>query len=262
VAWCAGALAGAQDQKPDTRIGWPCAGRPDPVYFRTAEATGGQFFMFHPSEVADSGALMAAATTHDATMLRAGGKMAPGLHEFTVPVDRVESLLFSVSVQCLQIAEIARPSGALLQASEPGVEYHQFEAGRIVTVAQPDPGKWQIRASGSGLFLVIVQARSALSLAAPRFLPEGPPRAGVQQQVRFHVGADVGEVQARLVTQGFVDVGVVPLRRERSDTWDEFVGEMTPPARTFRLVVSGRDSDGLPFQRVHAPLFDPTPRVH
>ena len=46
----------AQDQQPGSRPGWPCNGRPDPSYFRIAEGSGGQFFLFHPSEVADSGA--------------------------------------------------------------------------------------------------------------------------------------------------------------------------------------------------------------
>ena len=134
------AATGAQDQQPGSRPGWPCAGRPDPSYFRIAEGSGGQFFLFHPSEVGDSGALMAAAMSHGATVLRAGGQLAAGLHDFAVPVDRVDSLLFSLSVQCLQVAEIVRPSGAVLQAADPGVEYHQYEAGRIVTVLRPEPG--------------------------------------------------------------------------------------------------------------------------
>ena len=67
---------------------------------------------------------------------------------------------------------------------------------------------------------------------------------------------------ARLVTQGFQDLAAIPLRTESSDTGEEFVGDITPPERAFRLVVNGRDAGGIPFQRVHAPLFDPAPRAH
>jgi hypothetical protein len=250
----------AQDQQPGLRPGWPCNGRPDPSYFRIAEGSGGQFFFFHPSEVADSGALMAAAMSHGATVLRAGGQLATGLHEFPVPVDRVDSLLFSLSVQCLQVAEIVRPSGAGLQAADPGVEYHQYEAGRIVTVLQPDPGEWRVRMSGTRLFLITVQAKAELSIEAPRFVPEGPLQAGLARVLRFSARTDAQDVHARLVTQGFQDMAAIPLRIVRDETGEDFVGDLVLPARPFRLVVTGRDADGLPFQRVHAPLFDPAPR--
>ena len=262
TAFCASALVLAQDQQPSSRSGWPCNGRPDPSYFRIAEGSGGQFFLFHPSEVAESGALMAAAMAHGQTVLRAGGQLAPGLHEFAVPVDRVESLLFSLSVQCLQVAEVVRPTGAVLQAADAGVEYQQFEAGRIVTVARPEPGRWQVRLSGSRLFLAIVQARAVLSLEAPRFVPDHLPQTGVAQVLRFRLGTGAQDVSARLVTQGFQDLAAIPLRTESGDAGEEFVGDIMPRGRPFRLVVRGRDADGLQFQRVHAPLFDPALRAH
>ena len=226
------AAAGAQDQQSGSRPGWPCAGRPDPSYFRIAEGSGGQFFLFHPSEVGDSGALMAAAMSHGATVLRAGGQLAAGLHDFAVPVDRVDSLLFSLSVQCLQVAEIVRPSGAVLQAADPGVEYHQYEAGSIVTVLRPDPGEWRVRivrhppvprhCPGQGRSL---RSRGRGSC------PEGPLQAGVARVLRFSARTDAQDVQARLVTQGFQDLAAIPLRIVRDETGEDFVGELTPPAR-------------------------------
>ncbi len=136
----------------------------------------------------------------------------------------------------------------------------RYEAGHIVTIVQPDPGEWRVRLSGTRLFLVTVQAKARLSVEGPRFAPEGPLQTGVARVLRFSAGADARDVHARLVTQGFQDLAAIPLRFVRDEAGEEFAGEMTPPARPFRFVVTGRDADGLPFQRVHAPLFDPVPR--
>ena len=56
---CAASVC-AQEQAPVSRPGWPCvAGRAiDPTYARTAEATGGQVFLFDRSEAGRSTVLM------------------------------------------------------------------------------------------------------------------------------------------------------------------------------------------------------------
>ena len=77
------------------------------------------------------------------------------------------------------------------------------------------------------------------------------------QTVRFTLDEGIADVQARLVTQAFEDIAVVPLRRPDQADGQALVGEITPPARPFRFVVTGRTPEGLAFQRVHAPLFEP-----
>ena len=85
-------LVGARQQMPNPRPGFPCGARLDPSYCRVAEGTGG----------------------HPQTIFRLAGSVNPGLHEFNVPIDStVESVLFSISVQCLQTADVVRPSGAI-----------------------------------------------------------------------------------------------------------------------------------------------------
>ena len=91
-------------------------------------------------------------------------------------------------------------------------------------------------------------------------MPEGPLQAGVARVFRFSAGPDAQDVQARLVTQGFQDMAAIPLRIVRDETGEDFVGELVLPTRPVRLVVTGRNAEGLPFQRVHAPLFEPAPR--
>ena len=235
---------------------------------KTAEATGGQLFLLHPSEVADSGALMAASFSHRDTLFRVAGPLADGLHEYTFDVDdAVESLLVSASVQCLQVVEIARPSGAILQAADEGVDYHQFEAGRVVVVTRPEPGPWTLRVSGSGIFFLIVQARTALSLGRVQLVrrdarsPGGfvptfdPSRPGARQLVTISLDGRGTVTAARLLSGTGAPLGAVALRHDGEggavDRGIHGAGRAVPDRGVAEQVASGR-----PFERVHAPLLD------
>ena len=81
--------------------------------------------------------------------------------------------MFSVSLQCLQVVEIVRPSGDELRANDPGVEYHQFQAGRIVTLPNPTPGAWTVRVAGKGMFFLVLQAKTELTLDRVAFVEPG-----------------------------------------------------------------------------------------
>jgi von Willebrand factor A domain-containing protein 7 len=265
------AAARAQDQQPRERPGWPCVGRPDPVYVRTAEATGGQVFLFDKSEMGQSAALMIATSRNEETIFRVSGSLEEGLHEFSFPVDStLESVLISVSLQCLQTADVTTPAGSELRANDTGVDYHQFEAGRIITVGTPQPGSWKVTVSGRGLFFLVVQGRTGLSLDTARFvapggrpgheglfpvkgpLPPGSPRLlevglhGQTRAVAFQFVSSQGQVLQSL--------GLAP-EEGGSDDDRTYVGRVTPTARDYRLQVTGTDARGFPFSRMHAPLF-------
>lgn len=263
--------AGAQQQVPRERPGWPCVGRPDPAYVRTAEATGGQVFLFDKSEIAESGALMIASSAHTETIFRVSGSLAEGVHDFIVPIDSsIESVMISVSLQCLQVADIMTPAGAGLHASDPGVDYHQFDAGRIVTVAAPAPGAWKITVSGKGLFFLVVQARTALTLDTARFVApggrpgheglfpvKGPLAAGAARLLEVELRGPARHVTFRFVSsQGEVlqDLALAP-QDGTSEDGQSYLGEVTPRETEYRLQVSGLDGKGFPFTRMHAPLF-------
>jgi hypothetical protein len=272
AAWLPAHQGRNPDQQPRYQPDWPCVGRPDPSYVRVAEATGGQVFLFHPSELGESGALVLGAQEQE-TLFRAAATLDDGMHEYTIPVDAtVESMRVSVSLQCLQITEIARPDGSLVQAADPSVEYHQFQAGRIVTVQQPAAGAWHVRVSGRGLFFLVVQGRTAVSLNSVEFVrlsggpghegyfPTGrPPKAGVPQTLLIATRGRMADVRARVVTSAFRDLQPLTLQPvpSASDS-QEFLAEITPPRNPFRVVISGIDDRGLPLQRVHPPLLETT----
>ena len=260
----------AQDQQPRSRPGWPCVGKPDPSYFTVAEGSGGQVFLFDPSEVSESSALMIGAMKHEETVYRAAGTLAEGVHEFSIPVDSaIESAMFSVSLQCLQVVEIVRPSGDELRANDPGVEYHQFQAGRIVTLPKPTPGAWTVRVAGKGMFFLVLQAKSELTLDRVAFVEpggrpgheglfpiKGAPRRGVAQKMEVEMSGAFRNPRFRFVSSAAELIQELPLEaQEDSGGEHAFLGDVTPRARQFRLAVSGEDGRGFPFQRVHAPLF-------
>ena len=271
VALLLAGTAAAQDQQPRSQPGWPCVGRPDPVYVRTAEATGGQVFLFDHSEVGHSAALVLAEQGHDETIFRVSGSLEDGTHEFSFPIDStVESVFISVSLQCLQVVEIATPAGALLRDSDPGVDYHQFQAGRIVTIKTPAPGPWKVTVSGKGMFFLVAQAKSDLSLDDARVVEQGgrpgheglfpikgPPRRGVQQMLEVRMsGAPSASGFAFYSSQGEL-LQRLTLAAEDGASGDDrtYLGKVTPQAAEFRLAVTGLDARGFRFERMKAALI-------
>src|SRR5262245_2918838 len=116
-------LAARPQQQQQTRPGWPCAGKVDPSYVRTSEATGGKVMLFTPGELTGAADEMIASNQHPQTIFRASDRFDDEAREYTVPVDStVESVYFFVSLQCLQSATIVRPSGEEVRVDAPGVE--------------------------------------------------------------------------------------------------------------------------------------------
>jgi hypothetical protein len=71
--------------------------------------------------------------------------------------------------------------------------------------------------------------------------------------VRIGLSAPAGQIQASLVNAAFRRIA--PLKLTPGRTENTFVSRFTPPADAFRVMVEGKDANGLPFQRVHAPLM-------
>jgi len=196
------------------------------------------------------------------------GSLTEGVHTFMVPVDStVEGALISVSLQCLQIVEIARPSGTPLRDDETGADVHRFEAGRIVVVDHPDPGPWTVTVSGRGLFFLVVQARSRIGLGRVAFVGDpaasrdatpatGPPRLGEARRLEVSVTGADREVAFGMISAAGDPIGPVNLAEERQVGESRtYFGQVTPRATQFRIAVTGVDSHGYAWQRVHAPLY-------
>jgi hypothetical protein len=244
------------------RGGWPCGARLDPSYFQVSEGSGGHLLLLAPAEIGDAAALLAAFSDHRQTIFRLAGSINPGVHEFRVPIDStVESVVFSISVQCLQTASVTRPSGTPLTGDDGVTDLSNFQAERMLIVQRPEAGVWTIRASGSGVAGIMVQARSTLAITDLQFAAVDStaftrvPSAGVENVVRIGLSGPAADVTASIVNAAFRRIA--PLTLTAGDTEGSYVARFTPGAQGFRVMVEGKDAGGVPFQRVHAPLFTP-----
>ena len=254
-------LVTAQQQRPNTAAGWPCGARIDSSYFRVAEGTGGHLLLLAPEEIGDSATLLTAFGAHPQTILRLAGSVTPGLHEFNVAIDpSVESVLFSISVQCLQTAEVVRPSGAPAVGDDI-TNLPSFRAQHVVIVRRPEPGTWTLRVAGSGVSAVVVQAKSAIGIGRVDFAPApgttftAIPSRGIENAVRIPMSGRIFELRASLVSGLFQQLADLPL--VAGDTEGLYMSRLTPDAESFRVLVTGTDADGFAFQRMSAPLVTP-----
>ena len=253
-------LIGAQQQAPNPRRNWPCGARLDTSYFQVAEGSGGHLLLLAPEEIGDSATLLTAFGSHSQTIFRLAGSLKPGVHEFQVPIDpSVESALFSISSQCLQVAHVLRPSG-LPASGDDVTDLSNFRAQRMVIVARPEPGIWTIRISGSGVSGVVAQARSAIGVQV-QFARSGStafgavPVLGAENVVRIRISGKVTDVRASLVGGDFRKIADLPLEAGDGDAEGSYVSRFTPAAQAFRVLVAGKDAEGVVFERLQAPLL-------
>lgn len=257
----AAAVGGAQQQAPNVRAGWPCGAPLDLSYFQIAEGSGGHLLLLAPEEVGDSATLLTALGEHSQTISRIAGAMQPGLHEFRVPIDSsVESALFSIGVQCLQSAEVVRPSGAPATGDDV-TDLSNFRAERMVIIRRPEPGTWTLRVSGTGISGIVVQARSAIGITQLDFASGAStpfaavPKAGTENLIRIRMAGNPSDVRASLVNGTLQRLAELPLAA--GETEGTLVSRFTPGAGGFRVLVTGKDAEGNVFQRVSAPLLTP-----
>src|SRR5258708_4408794 len=265
-----------QPQAPHSQPGWPCVAdrAVDPTYLELAERTGGQVFLFDRSEAGRSLVLMREDRRHEQVVFRATGKLPGAYRDFKFPVDTsVESLLLSVSLQCLAAITIYRPSGAELRTSEPGVDDNVYRSGRIVIQNRPEAGVWRVRIAGAGIFSVVVQARSPITFDKAEFVELGgrpghegyfplktPARLNVPQLLSASLSAPVGAVAFYIVNSGAETLQQLELTSSPESGDDrEFMGSVTSAHATFRVVAEGRDASGFWYQRAYPHLFELKP---
>lgn len=240
-------LEAQQDQqKPNIQTGWPCTGKErafDPAYLATAEATGGQMFLFDRSEVRGFSVMEIGSRQHPATVARAVGTLDQ-YRDIQVPVDAsIESLFFSISLQCMQRIVIYDPQSSEVLPAQTGGADDVFRAGRMATVPKPQPGVWTVRLLGSGTYSVVVQAKTPLGLHNVNLEGESITAyvSGGASGIRFRLVNEAGDALEPLALDPLPGGG--------------YSGTLATSAHQFRLMMEGADERGGRIQRMDPRLF-------
>ena len=197
---------------------WPCVSRksPDRSFVEISEVSGGQVILAAPGEIEKTTFLHIQRPAHPETVYRSTGTLFNETREFRIPVDStVESLLISVMLACK--GEIAILAGEQI---EPESEGSEWKGGRVARVLRPQPGEWRLRLRGNGFYSIVVEAKSAIQYSTTPPTPDA----------RYRLTGDEGQTLLHL---------------EAPPTPD-----FTAPYPRYRIVVTGADEQGFPYQRL------------
>src|SRR5215471_18667217 len=258
------AASGVQGQRPRIRFGPGVCGPIDPVYIKTATATGGQPFPMSTTEVGASSRVMEASLLRDLILWASGERE----QTYSLPIDStVARVMFSATFDATggSLTLIA-PDGAEWQAGD-RMDDTTLNCGRIATLDKPMSGMWQARVVPSGHFWLAVHANSALSMSDAAFVEpgdapdgfvriEGEPIAGSVATLRASVSPALNDPSFQ-----FVSIGAEPLQSLalRASDGHAFSGTTTMPAEPFRLLVAGTDDQGNRTQRIWPFVFHAEP---
>ena len=165
--------------------------------------------------------------------------------------------------------DLFRPGGGPVGVADADALVIELSSGRVYTISPPSTGVWKLDLSGSGAFSVAASGNSSLRLNSFSFVEftgrpaheglfpiQGQPIAGETHTGLASLLGDFSTATWALVSESGDTVTSLNLTRgDPNASADEFVGTLTLPNVPFRVVVSGSDPTGSPFQRLYPTLF-------
>src|SRR5260370_6124556 len=254
-------------------FGPDACGPADPAYIHTANETGGIPMFLQRSEAAKAFHLVRESTRNNvSTVFWATGTLDGKPEAITIPVDSVTKRItftFSVDTKGNQL-KLTQPSGGAITQGSASTEVTELNCGRILTVSSPEAGEWRAEITGTGRYWMEAQAQSDIYFVGVAFVKKGG-RPGQEGLFRIQ-GQPVAETPATLqasLSASATKTTEFYLVSERGQTIQklelhavntdreflEFAGSVDLPAVPFRVAVSGHDSNGKPYQRFFAGLF-------
>jgi hypothetical protein len=168
---------------------------------------------------------------------------------------------------------LLRPSGEKVIARDPAVDITDWSAGKVTTIANPEPGNWQLKIVGKGQFSIHVTAETAINITGFDFVKLGgrpghegyfpidkEPAIGAEQilQVRLSEDSETSEPpQWSVVDEAGKLIQPLKFHAVTRGTFGEFAGVIKVPSQDFRIMALGTDKNGRVYQRVCAPLIHP-----
>src|SRR4029077_14251744 len=151
-----------------------CSSAIDPSYIREANDSGGQVFSLSSSEAGSITQLADFIVRSNAVNLLLIEDTFNGIgRTYTVPVDSTMTrIIFSVSGPATSVV-VRRPTGAVVQGSDPDVRLLLLSGGTIYSITNPAVGEWNVGVNGTGDISVEVSGESLLDLSTFRFVEPG-----------------------------------------------------------------------------------------
>ena len=244
----------------------------DPAYTSGATETGGQFFFLNatdedryfdlvrPSLSGDLTSILSAHTTFTANQTRT----------YAASVDStVRNAVFSVSSDVLPTTTLMRPSGATVAATDPGVTFTATSFGRILSVASPEAGTWQLKVKTTGVTSVEAKVNSPASFTSFNFVEDadptsphailsplrGQPMAGAMATGVARLTGTYKTATFRLISEAGDTIQNLQPSTSPEATKDDIILPVTLPSQSFRVAVSGLDANNKAYQRVFPRLY-------
>lgn len=245
----------------------------DPSYDRVAEATGG--FVF-PKSVDDypkdtiSIELMGSGL---AQLLFVKDTLAGADKQYPIPVDSTVERLY-VMLTCAKELTIKRPDGSTVKESQAGVRINKLSISVLAAIDRPEPGNWTFIVSGGSRLSLRVLGRSNLNFEDFNFveLMGSPGHEGYSKTnsdpIQGKLGAVIARTSVEQIKSAQFDLrkfdGAVLQKLGAKETPDqkmpvsrEFFAKLIVPAPPFLAYVTGVNSKGELFQRLHPQVVFP-----
>ncbi len=267
------ALGQEPDQQNRSRPFGPNAcGPADPTYIRSAEETGGLPMFLQRSEVAKSMKFMSVTLGENRVdLFWATDTLGGDSREFAVPVDStVENITFAMSTNTKGTGlAVFDPAGEEIPAGAAGADVTELNCGRFLTLRHPPLGEYRLRVSGSGKFWLEAEGKSEIFLVGVEFVElggrighegmfriPGQPLADRPATLECSIPKEAQDVAFRLISPAGETLQAINMRGEKSSGDDiEYSGTFRLPATPFRIAVTGKNSKGEKFQRIHNTLY-------
>jgi hypothetical protein len=246
-----------------------CSSSIDPSYIREANDSGGQLFSLSSSEAGSITQLADFIVRANAVNLLLINDRFNGVRRtYTVPVDSTMTrIVFSISGTNSVV--VRRPTGAVVQASDPDVRLLSLSNGKVYSITNPAVGGWNVSVNGTGDVSLEVSGESSMDLSSFNFVEPGGAGAhtGFFPIEGMPLARQEGTVDA--VVSGDFNTAHFTFRSETGavlqtlalspvvETTGEFSGQVTPPASAFRVYVTGQDSTGAHYQRLVSASIQP-----
>lgn len=247
----------------------------DPAYIRGAQETGGQLFLINRGEVGNVLQLITPRFVPSVVRLYSDNAAMPASQTrwASIPVDStITRLMVNVSLTTKSSISLQRPDGSAVAAGQPGVTVSELSTGKLVVIEAPAPGTWKVTLVGAGDSSVVADAASPIAFHTFNFVAntgdihggfspiDGQPVLGSSPIADAFLIGSVNNPTFKFIDDAGNPLGEMPLSLNYPKAAENhYMGNVSPPATSFRVALQGTDANGFAVSRVYPTVYRPQP---